>query len=331
MKRLTFSILCLALMMGIGFITPAQSADITINDWMIQWKSDYATTYNQGYPPPYSAYKPTPVNEDNYYTGPNAFGTGAIARQEWDLEGFNLNQAYSNPLKSSLYMVGGFNFMTGIQGYHTSDIMVDIPVNNLFNAQFGHSVNPLWNNSNAQYQYDAAIVFQRQSGSEALQVTAQATPPGLLGVWTGWAAIMPLTNLDTFILISGSSPDEAKYSVPYRLNKTIGTLNLPYTVYKYNDTDPLLPAPFNGFNYQGDLSATGAANIHYAVEFGYQTLVDEGLGEVFRLHTTQRCGNDMMMGQQGSGGNVPLPGAFLLLGAGLARLASYSRRKMSIN
>ena len=40
------------------------------------------------------------------------------------------------------------------------------------------------------------------------------------------------------------------------------------------------------------------------------------------FHLTQECGNDNLMGHF-----VPLPGAFLLLGAGLTRLIAYVRRR----
>jgi len=43
----------------------------------------------------------------------------------------------------------------------------------------------------------------------------------------------------------------------------------------------------------------------------------------FFVHYTFSCGNDYMVGQ----GKVPLPGAVVLLGAGLFRLAAYGRRR----
>lgn len=45
------------------------------------------------------------------------------------------------------------------------------------------------------------------------------------------------------------------------------------------------------------------------------------------LWATGTCSNDLFIGGAGPGVVVPLPGAVLLLGAGLARLAAYARRR----
>jgi len=115
--------------------------------------------------------------------------------------------------------------------------------------------------------------------------------------------------------------DNAKVSLVYYL------MNQGSNPFAYV-SDGTLVSSGNKFVYQSGLTdvQTGfvgaGPNMHYSVEvdLGFLKANERNI----LAHFTMGCGNDNLVGQ---GTVVPIPGAILLLGAGLTRLAAYVRRR----
>jgi hypothetical protein len=182
---------------------------------------------------------------------------GNVAGQQWDLEGFFLNE-------SKLTMVGGYNFITGAGGYTSGDIFIDVNGDAKFgidafglDSLVGNGVKDIPN----AYGYDYVFAFNSNSN----------------GVLTG-----------TYNVYSLNASSELE-SVYYRSNDGANP-------WRYKDGAVKTLAEDIEYEYD-QWTGTGLfdGNYHNAltVELGYLgDVVDDG----FLAHFTIECGNDNLMG-----------------------------------
>jgi hypothetical protein len=343
MKKVNIVLLILALAVGVGFAGPVQATDITIYDFQYHQdfgqivsqapgspgSSNFRTTpyyVNSGSPtvnyspakpfPTAPNYKMTPSYEDNSVT------SGAQWGHKWDMEAAALTTTTTN----NLMLIGGWNWKTGLSGYTTGDLLIDTGTRTTspgFDSRFGRFITQTTyfpTETNAHYRYEHALRL----------IWSTST--------TGTWYLSPLiADTDSLKMITQSvAPDEGwKYSKPYALNQNdswfvannIASGNISMTNVDGNGV------VIEGITLYGDGTGTGYNNTHYKMELtGFMdALGDLGFTD-FRGHITMNCGNDTLVMQSGGPpGAVPLPGALLLMGAGLTRLAAYYRRNRQNN
>jgi hypothetical protein len=231
----------------------------------------------------------------------NTLTAGTQPGKEWDMQKFELNVT-----TKTLSMVGGWNWQAGVSNYRTGDLFIDIGLNSLtgLNSRYGNpmlggTANTPLVNVNSYWGYDFVVDFDRNLNGS------------LKNTYTVYQ-ISETANVK-FNLVSGGPP-EAKYANPYTLDVlnstgliTVSTGNVAFS----------------------DAGGLYSADISLAFLTGY--MGSDVLDWILRTHITMSCGNDAMVGDlKGSGANVPLPGAMVLLGAGLFRLVIYRRKKAQV-
>jgi hypothetical protein len=201
----------------------------------------------------------------------------AVANQSWDLEKFVLQD-------SSLSLVGGFNFLTGI-GVGASEIY---PQGDIFiyTGQQPYATDSGWTGKD---DWSYVVQFARNGNNNILETE--------FGI--GYQ-ILARSEVNTVLYTQ--DPRALLKGLPW-----ISTGTLTSTSY----------GGYTGFNDGGGL--------HYSISeidlSGILALEDD-----LYLHTTMRCGNDVLWGQVGN--SVPDGGLTLaMLGLGLMGVAAV-RRKM---
>jgi hypothetical protein len=293
-----FLVLVMAMIIITGFqVVPVLAANITIWDSM-----DHNPANTKA--------------EDNTVT------YGATPGQIWDIEAFVLKG-------TKLSVVGGYDFIKGQDGYMAGDIFID--TNN--NSPYGHYtasppgpiniasipnqgsdnilykglVRPWGKTDNSYFKYDYVIHFGRVGN----------TPAGALdGTYTVYS--LSNTSSELFYKINSlNSPAEANFANPYAYISG-GTFKTSGTVTQASKSTAQLTG------YLGeDIGVTnwpGAVDNHNILEGIDLSFMNKA---EFTAHITMSCGNDCAIGH----GVVPLPGAVLLLGAGMVRLVAYARRR----
>jgi|GEM_PF-4112590 len=271
------------------FAGGAYAGDITVFDFMDHQliTGSHPTTYAP------AVYSKTPINEDQTVT---RGATGSFS-QGWDLEAMGVKNQGGQKV---LQLLGGWDWVNGRDGYTTGDIFFskDRPNFGHFKDNTGQTVN------GGNYNYDFAVVFTRDANNH------------LLGGYT----IYSLTANAKFLTVNGSLPDEAKkFANPWRFDLA----NSPIGSYSVVTTGNYVLT--NGLD---DAQAKAALDLSYNIIGGTHNLLEVNiaaiaadLGPNFWAYHTMRCGNDALVG------NVPLPSALLLLGAGLGRLLTRKRQQ----
>ncbi|MDX9715193.1 MAG: PEP-CTERM sorting domain-containing protein [Dissulfurispiraceae bacterium] len=221
----------------------------------------------------------------------NEVEPGNTGGQEWDLESFDLTD-------TTLRVTGGFNFFGIVDDVRAGHIFIDIDNS----ANYGN------NTGNMSYVGSAP----RKDKTVDIYNTF------------GW----------DFVIVPDFLGKTMQYSV-YMIDET-SILKSPH----FRDNENAGPWQYVS---NGELILSGQELVkikkwkdgegwHYAYEVDLGFLLDYGLDyeQLFLVHTTMECGNDMMMGQSKFDAppvSTPEPSTIILLGAGLAGLGLYTRKR----
>ena len=208
---------------------------------------------------------------------------GMIQAQDWDLEAFYLQG-------TTLSMVGGFDFISGVRGYsdyQSGDIFIDINGD----AQFGIGADENVTN----YGYDFVIDLNLNgAGNSSLAYSVYDIRNGAV-----------LQD----VLEDYNSPE----SNPWRYTSGGELVSGAGGMIEFMN---LGSADYDGL--------TGGT--HYAVtgiDLGFLL----GVTDDFILHFTMGCGNDNLIGKATGSSPVPEPASMLLLGTGLIGIAGLGRKR----
>lgn len=312
MKKLGILFFLLALVVGLGTIGPAQAepADLTVFDnQQHQTIFNYNVLSNPGKIAPPNTYSSTPNDEDQTLTLKVATG------QIWDMEAAVRNN-------SDLVLIGGWNWAqsSGSEASKnllaTGHLLLQI-TNDPTTAKFGHfNTSPSTNNSNDIFKYDIAVKFDFSANTYSyvfLGKNSDTTFKLVNDVYSGWSA-----------------GDEAQYSNPIFLNKNNGSdpvWSAGGSLTNVKETGNPDLEKF-GLTLYGE--GSGKNNDHWILTLTNFYINVPGMANFDGLfgHIAESCGNDTLtFFDADPSKGVPLPGAVLLLGAGLARLAAYARRQ----
>jgi hypothetical protein len=300
MKKVNIVLLILALAVGVGFAGPVQAAETDITLWDYVNHSGVTSTAQTGQvitgvAPGNPAYSLTQApNEDQTLTKTSVIG------QHWDMEA-TVKQG------NDLVLIGGWNWKTGYDGNVTGNIFL---TNDLANTPFGrNTAAPAGSTTtNATYGYNYAVRLDFNNSK---------------------FYIMTLSGTTGLNQVTNYTYDDQKYASPLSVQSftedpgsgNFGTLTL----------DENKTASYIGTQYNNVVTVTGSPDSHNIATLKNFFLKDifsptnetEFIGSI-----TMSCGNDsMVFGGTNPATGVPLPGALLLLGAGLTRLAAYARKR----
>jgi hypothetical protein len=230
----------------------------------------------------------------------NEVENGANTGQKWDLEAF-----FYNSNTKALSMVGGYDFQNGIKFPNpttgtivkSGDIFID---------------------TNGVVKYGN-------------QVTSKAMAQNNLLLGYEFAI-----KLNTLGNVLATDPKYMTYDVYAIQNQTLKFFDHPNQIGYAYYSGPFQYTPLTNQTplFSGKLTQTAYADPYLGLMDWTAGLTDThfelsginltqltALGTSPFFHFSFSCGNDAMDGK------VPLPGAVLLLGAGMARLAAYARRR----
>jgi len=216
-------------------------------------------------------------NEDNEVE-PNC-----VQGQIWDLEGFFINTGTKN-----FYMVGGYDFKNGVQGWAPGDIFFG-PSTAKYGEDIGGGGNSVVSNVWG-YTYALRLDF-------------------LNFTWN----LYQLTN-DTLINVFYGQNAEAN---PWKVNTLPAVHKSGSFKYYEGKTDSDLGGAVTGWPGSG---------LHNVVEIPYLGS-GLPLFNQYLIHYTYQCGNDNLMGRVTSSTQIPEPSTLVLLGVGLVGLGIWRKKR----
>ena len=215
---------------------------------------------------------------------------GAATGQNWDMEGFYLNDGTGGVAADSLSMVGGYNFVTGVttggQDYLSGDIFIDTDMDTSY-WEYVLDLNFDQSDPEADSTYTVYENSKDDQGNQSIQIkTTWGGPTNTSGkAWT---------------YISGG--DVVSYS-----GANLQNLALNYLTYA---NDELIGGGLTG-------------GFHNKVTVDVAFL---GPNTGFAAWNTMRCGNDMLFSEGTTSAAVPEPATIFLLGSGLLGLFGYRKK-----
>ena len=262
--------------------------DITIFDKTVS--SDNAW-YNRG-------------TADGIASEDNETEPGTMTAQAWDLEGFYLGDE-TRGTGNTLYMVGGYNFKDGYEGYASGAIFFGTTGVPKYGEPLGGGGNTAVPNV---WGYDYAVVLDFSSLTGPVgHVYKLTSNSSLRTIWFG----PPIY----YGKLDNSNPYQYVSDGTY-----LGTIPIIFSV---ETTDSLVDSGYP----TGPAGADGNET-HYVIGFDLTAPGLGGYGEPganWYVHYTYGCGNDNLMGSYAAPN--PVPASVLLLGSGLLGLIGIGRRK----
>ena len=211
---------------------------------------------------------------------------GATTGQKWDMEGFYLSDG-TVEAENALTMVGGYNFVTGVPGYPSGDIFIDIDSGtespSAYNSDYWEYILDL--NFDETNPGNSSYTVYENTGSTVINKTSGG-PGGTAGyAWT-----------------YGGGGTKVSYN-----GVNLENLALNYATYA------------NKSEIGGGL--TGKFHNKVTVDVSFL-----GPDTGFKAWNTMKCGNDMLFSEGTTSAAVPEPATIFLLGSGLLGLFGYRKK-----
>ena len=209
---------------------------------------------------------------------------GMVATQPWDLEAFYQKD-------NALTMVGGYNFVTGKDGFYSGDIFIDTD----------------------------GLYGKTQAPKGFLPSTGNKIVTGSFGY--EYVLDLDFTNL-TYLVYKLDTADVKTITVYYPQNELTDPSSNPWR-YLSGGTRK----GSGTIDYAAALTDSAVGRLiggdHYAAGVDLSFLDP---AQQFVAHFTMGCGNDNLLGS-GTTAPVPEPATMLLFGTGISGLAAWQRRK----
>jgi hypothetical protein len=251
---------------------------------------------------------------------------GNVATQIWDLESFDLTG-------TTLSTVGGFDFVNGVKDpYYDQN----------FNPNYKNKDDFWWKLLNKYVEMTKIV----QAGDIFIDIDNNAKYGSNVGTIT-------YANSKTKDALAEGKSAKIKNTFGWDFVIVPDFANMTYDVYQI-DQNSILWSPYYKTNLkaspwtyaEGGTLVLGGQELvmlnpwkdgegwHYGFEVDLGFLLDYGLDyeQLFLVHTTIECGNDMMMGQgyfSEPPVHTPEPSTIILLGAGLVGLGLYTRKRFN--
>ncbi len=215
----------------------------------------------------------------------NEVEPGMAIGQAWDLEGFFLDN-------TSLFMVGGFDFVNGYSGIRSGDIFIDVDMDARYGDIHGSSDGNVTTNNSNGYDFVLDMDFASQTYN-LFKIVEQ-----------------------TRVVTSYYKQNQG--SNPWRYDSGAHFLGAGF--FSYNPEFVVKEA--NSFFHDNQDHNVVMVDLGLFMEL-------TGMDGEMLFHFTMGCGNDNLMGRGFLPVPNPEPGAMVLLGFGLLGLAGLGRKTIN--
>ena len=210
----------------------------------------------------------------------------AVSTQKWDLEGMFFDG-------SDLSIVGGWDFIHGVDGIHSGDIFISTqgPVTFGGDTVVGDNQSEdILNSFGYNFVFDVDWEHFADAG-----LNKKIIP------YTLW-------EIDETTIVTTATALDASNPVAFKRHAT-GKIQTGFITYESHLTDAQTGFKGDPYNIASHFQISG---------FDLTNIL--GKDKTFTAHFTQECGNDAIMGQ------VPEPATLILLGMGLIGIGAIGRK-----